>query len=132
MSTDVKGAFQLLSDGTNAIEAGIKKITGEENPYMMHPKLGAVTCCPSNLGTGMRSSVHIRIPKLIQEWGLKRIDEFCRERLCQARGSSGEHSEVVDRVDISNWKRIGIPEYSLIEDMINCVNEIVSLEDVLE
>ena len=132
MSADVKGAFQLLSDGTNAIEAGIKKITGEENPYMMHPKLGAVTCCPSNLGTGMRSSVHIRIPKLIQEWGLKRIDEFCRERLCQARGSSGEHSEVVDRVDISNWKRIGIPEYSLIVDMINCVNEIVTLEDKLE
>ena len=132
MGSDVKGVFQLLSDGANAIEAGIKKITGEDNPYMMHPKFGAITCCPSNLGTGMRGSVHIKIPKLIKKWGFKKIDEFCRERFCQARGSSGEHSEVIDRVGISNWRRIGIPEYSLIEDMINCVNEIVVLEDEIE
>ena len=74
----------------------------------------------------------IRIPKLIKCWGFKKIDEFCRERFCQARGSSGEHSEVVDRVGISNWRRIGIPEYSLIEDMIKCVNEIVKLEDEMD
>ena len=74
----------------------------------------------------------VRIPKLIKCWGFKKIDEFCRERFCQARGSSGEHSEVVDRVGISNWRRIGIPEYSLIEDMIKCVNEIVKLEDEMD
>ena len=122
----------MLCDGANAIEDGIKKITGADNVYMMHPKFGAITCCPSNLGTGMRASVHIRIPNLIKCWGFKKIDKFCRERFCQARGSSGEHSEVVDRVGISNWRRIGIPEYSLIEDMIKCVNEIVNLEDEMD
>ena len=99
---------------------------------MMHPKFGAITCCPSNLGTGMRGSVHILIPKLIAAWGFKKIDEECRKRHCQARGSSGEHSEVVDRVDISNWRRIGLPEYVIVGDMINCVNWIVEQEDALQ
>ena len=34
------------------------------------------------------------------------VFQFC----LQARGSSGEHSEVIDRIDISNWRRIGFPE----------------------
>ena len=131
MGADIRGVFQLLSDGANAIEAGIKNITGLDNAYLMHPKFGAITCCPSNLGTGLRCSVHILIPKLIQSWGFQKIDGFCRERFCQARGSSGEHSEVIDRVGISNWRRIGIPEYSLIEDMIKCVNDLVQLEDAI-
>jgi protein-arginine kinase len=30
---------------------------------------GNITCCPSNLGTGMRSSIHILIPKMIAKYG---------------------------------------------------------------
>ena len=131
MGADVKGTFALLTKGANAIEEGVQNITGAENSYMMHPKFGAITCCPSNLGTGMRASVHIYIPKLIKAWGFEKIDQECRKRLCQARGSSGEHSEVVDFVDISNWRRMGAAEYSLIEDMIKCVNWIVGQEDAL-
>ena len=96
---------------------------------MMHPKFGAVTCCPSNLGTGMRGSVHILVPKLIARIGLEGIDKLARERNCQARGSSGEHSEVVDRIDVSNWRRIGLPEYELVRDMIEFANYIAAEED---
>ena len=61
-------------------------------------------------------------------------------------------AEVTDRVDISNWRRIGVPEWQvrralfssnpfvwkhsafcvgvqLVEDMINCVNYLSELED---
>lgn len=131
MGSDVKGVFELLSRGTNEIETGVKAQTGQAEAFMMHPKFGAITCCPSNLGTGMRGSVHIKIPKLIKKWGFAKIDEECRKRECQARGSSGEHSEVVDRVGISNWRRIGMPEYELVMDMIKCVNWIVEQEDAL-
>jgi len=48
---------------------------------------------------------------------------------CQARGSSGEHSKVVDRIDISNWRRLGFPEYKLVEDMIKCANILSKMED---
>ena len=52
----------------------------------------------------------MRIPRLIEKIGFEAIDELARSRHCQARGSSGEHSEVVDRVDISNWRRLGFTE----------------------
>mmetsp|Transcript_6362 Transcript_6362/g.880 ORF Transcript_6362/g.880 Transcript_6362/m.880 type:complete len:82 (+) Transcript_6362:162-407(+) len=76
--------------------------------------IGHITCCPSNLGTGLRGSVHIKLPLLIAKYGLDGIDKMARERNCQARGSSGEHSKVVDRIDISNWRRLGFKEYDLV------------------
>ena len=128
---DVKGVFALLSKGAKMIEDGVKAVTGKETAFMMHPKFGSVTCCPSNIGTGMRGSVHVLVPKLIAAWGFDKIDTEARQRNCQARGSSGEHSEVVDRIDISNWRRIGLAEYELVMDMINCVNWLVEQEDAL-
>jgi len=116
------------------LEAGVRAATGVaagEEVFMMHPKFGAVTCCPSNIGTGLRGSVHILVPKLIATIGFEAIDKLCRERNCQARGSSGEHSAVVDRIDISNWRRIGYPEYELVEDMLKCANFLAEEEDKL-
>ena len=48
---------------------------------------------------------------------------------CQARGTMGEHTEVVDRIDISNWRRLGFSEFNLVKDMINCANALSKLED---
>jgi hypothetical protein len=127
---DVKAVFSRLSAGAKAIEDGVRAATGIEGEvFMMHPKFGAVTCCPSNIGTGMRGSVHILVPKLIASIGFDALDKLARERHCQARGSSGEHSAVVDRIDISNWRRIGYPEYELVQDMINCANFLAAEED---
>jgi protein-arginine kinase len=130
---DVKAVFARLSAGAKAIEETIRKETGVQGEvFMMHPKFGAVTCCPSNIGTGMRGSVHILVPKLIKKIGFDAIDKLARERNCQARGSSGEHSEVVDRIDVSNWRRIGYPEYELVTDMIKFANFLADLEDKCE
>ena len=109
---DVKSVFSRLARGIKAIEDGIRKIAGDKvaegaSPFMMHELIGCVTCCPSNVGTGMRGGVHIKVPNLIKKHGLEGIDKMCREKNCQARGSSGEHSEVVDRIDVSNWRRLG-------------------------
>merc|ERR1719359_1913991 len=98
---------------------------------MMHPIFGSLACCPTNIGTGMRGSVHILVPKLIESIGFEAIDKLCRERNCQARGSSGEHSEVVDRIDVSNWRRLGFPEWQLVQDMITTVNLLAEMEDKL-
>jgi creatine kinase len=126
---DVLGVFTRLAEGAKMIKAGVEAETGEEEAFMMHPIFGSLTCCPSNIGTGMRGSVHILVPKLIKTIGFDAIDKMCRERNCQARGSSGEHSEVVDRIDVSNWRRIGFPEYELVHDMIKCANFLAEEED---
>ena len=129
---DVKRVFERLSRGIAAIEEGIRKVTGHSTVFMSDPVLGLITCCPSNLGTGMRGSVHILVPKLIAKLGFEKLDEIARTMNCQVRGSSGEHSEVVDRIDISNWRRLGFRECDLIQDMIRCVNKMSEMEDELE
>jgi creatine kinase len=123
--------FTRLAEGAKMIEEGIKQETGASAAYMMHPIFGSLTCCPSNIGTGMRGSVHILVPKLIEAIGFDAIDKMCRERNSQARGSSGEHSEEIDRIDVSNWSRIGFPEYELVHDMIRCANFLAEEEDRL-
>ena len=129
---DIKTTFDRLSKCAKAVEDGIKKVTGKDDVFARDDVLGMITCCPTNLGTGMRGSVHIVIPKLIAKIGLEGIDAIAREMQCQVRGSSGEHSEVVDRVDISNWRRLGFPEYELVQDMVKCVNKVSQMEDELE
>jgi len=144
---DVKSVFGRLGRAVAAMEAGVKAVAadlikeaaekrGEEvaedevpSPFMSDPILGMITCCPSNLGTCMRGSVHILVPKLIASIGFEKIDEIARGMNCQARGSSGEHSEVIDRIDISNWRRLGFTEYSLVQDMIKCANALAQMED---
>lgn len=85
---------------------------------------GNITCCPSNLGTGMRASIHVLVPKLIKKIGFNKIDEIVREMKCQARGSTGEHSEVIDRIDISNWRRLGFSESIITQDLIHGANKL--------
>lgn len=133
---DVKSVFGRLGRAHNAIKAGLEKVAGDlipknQGPFMMHPICGSVSCCPSNIGTGMRGGVHILVPKLIAKIGLEGIDKIARSMYCQARGSSGEHSEVIDKIDISHWRRLGRAEYELLADMMNCANKISDMEDAL-
>lgn len=129
--SDVRGVFDRLARGIAAIEAGLREETGREVVFMTDPVLGTITCCPSNLGTALRGSVHLVVPKLIAELGLEGIEDIARGFNCQARGSSGEHSKILDKVDISNSRRLGPTEADLVDDMINCVNDIAMREDRL-
>ncbi|XP_038049371.1 arginine kinase-like isoform X2 [Patiria miniata] len=126
---DIKSVFTRLSRAIKAMEEGVKKVTGRESVFASDPALGVITCCPSNLGTAMRGSVHIGVPTIASALGLAEIDKMARTINCQARGSSGEHSAIVDRVDISNWRRLGFTEYSLVQDLIRGANLLSALED---
>ena len=91
---DVKAVFKRLSRGVAAIETGIKRITGRPEAFLHTKDLGMITCCPSNLGTGLRGSVHIKLPKLLRVKGHQQLDAFLRQELrCQARGTNGEHTQ---------------------------------------
>ncbi len=127
--SDVKGVLDRLNRGLAAIEKRLQKQLGETNVFMSDPILGMITCCPTNLGTGLRASVHILLPKSIKAIGFNKLDEIARTVKCQTRGSTGEHSEVIDRIDVSNWRRLGFPEHVLVSDMIKCCNKLSELED---
>jgi len=60
------------------IESKIKEISGKSVAYMVDPHLGNLTCCPSNIGTGMRASVHMLIPKLLNKYN-KDIEQIQKD-----------------------------------------------------
>ena len=50
--------------------------------FQRDPILGWISCCPSNLGTGLRGSVHIALPNLIKAIGQDKINDEARSRNC--------------------------------------------------
>lgn len=68
--------------------------------------LGYISTCPTNLGTGLRASVHIKLPKLMRNKALHQ--SIADKYHVQIRGIHGDHTETNDGVfDISNKRRLG-------------------------
>jgi len=89
--------------------------------------LGYITSCPTNLGTALRASVHIRLPKLMKNQKL--FNEIADKYHVQIRGIHGEHSETDDGTyDISNKRRLGRSEKQLVQDMIDGVRALIDAE----
>ncbi|MBP6879534.1 MAG: arginine kinase [Candidatus Pacebacteria bacterium] len=90
---------------------------------------GYHTTCPTNLGTAMRASVHIKIPKLSSQ---QNFEEVCKDLGLSIRGVHGEHSESADGIyDISNKHRLGITEREIFEQLYAGVKKLIELESSL-
>ena len=93
--------------------------------------LGYITSCPTNLGTAMRASVHIKLPKLSQY--MDRFKTITDKYYLQIRGVDGEHSKSVGGVyDISNKRRLGVTEVQCVQDMYDGVMALIEAEKLLE
>jgi creatine kinase/arginine kinase len=119
---DIKEVFSRLV-------SAIKKLENSLNfSYSQH--LGYITSCPTNLGTAMRASVHIKVPKLSKD--MKKFKAITDKHHLQIRGINGEHSQSEDGIyDISNRRRLGITELQAVEDMYNGVVALIEAEKSL-
>merc|ERR1712181_4551 len=105
----------------------VKTESGKD--FMMSEKYGFIHSCPTNLGTGMRASVHIDLPGWTQ-LGLKVLQARCEELHLQPRGTRGESGgQTGVTYDISNKHRLGYSEVELVQKMIDGVNMLYK-EDV--
>ena len=84
---DVKAVFDRLARGIAAVGESVKKESGKD--FMLDPKYGYIHSCPTNLGTGMRASVHVDLPGYTKE-GLPALKARCEELKVQPRGTRGE------------------------------------------
>ena len=81
----------------------------------MHDEhLGYITCCPTNLGTALRASVHLNLPKLRVEKNKFRMS--LDRHIMAARAIFYDENAPDDEAlfDISNRKRLGITENEII------------------
>ncbi len=117
---DVRGVFERLSKGIKTVQDSVKAESGKD--FMLDPKLGFLHSCPTNLGTGMRASVHIDLPGWTKE-GLPSLKKRCEELALQPRGTRGESGgQTGVTYDISNKHRLGYSEVQLVQTMIDGVN----------
>ncbi|XP_068245662.1 arginine kinase-like [Palaemon carinicauda] len=124
---DVRGVFERLARGIKAVGDSVKAESGKE--FMLDPKYGYVHSCPTNLGTGMRASVHVDLPGWTKE-GLEALKKRCEELKVQPRGTRGESGgQTGHTYDISNKHRLGYSEVELVQCMIDGVNTLYA-EDV--
>jgi len=119
---DIRAVFERLCRAASHIETVCK--------FAHDDHLGYITSCPTNLGTAMRASVHIKLPKLMADKDT--FNAVATEYEVQIRGIHGEHTETNDGVfDISNRRRLGKSEKQLVQDMINGVKALMDKENSL-
>merc|ERR1712241_959867 len=117
---DVRAVFDRLARGIKAVGDSVKAESGRD--FMLDPKYGYIHSCPTNLGTGMRASVHVDLPGWTKE-GLKILQARCEELHLQPRGTRGESGgQTGVTYDISNKPRLGYSEVQLVQKMIDGVN----------
>ena len=119
---DIGAVFTRLSKAV----AKIEKVA----EFAHDDHLGYITSCPTNLGTALRASVHIALPKLGVQ--MTEFQKIADKYDVQIRGIHGEHSESADHVyDISNKRRLGRSEVDLVQDMYNGVKAMIAKEKEL-
>ncbi|ALC43558.1 maker672 [Drosophila busckii] len=90
-------------------------------------RLGYLTFCPTNLGTSLRASVHMRLPSLADDKA--KLDKMAAKYNLQVRGTRGEHTDAEDGVyDISNKRRMGLTEYEAIQEMYKGIRALIDHE----
>ena len=116
---DIKEVFQRLTTAIGKLE--------EKMNFSFSEHLGYITSCPTNLGTAMRASVHIKLPKLATD--MQTFKSITDKHHLQIRGVHGEHSQSEGGVyDISNKRRLGVTEVQCVQDMYDGVVALIKKE----
>merc|ERR1712139_393854 len=91
---------------------------------------GYVTSCPTNLGTGMRASVHVKLPNLTADGTDAKAKEVCNPLGLSVRGTGGEHTPIGadGTVDISPRARLFIKERDIIQALFDGISKLMVKE----
>merc|ERR1712141_953375 len=125
---NMRKVFERFARGLSEVERTIKDAG---HSYMWNQHLGCILTCPSNLGTGLRAGVHVKIPKLSGDE--KRLDRILDLLRLQKRGTGGVDTAAVGGTyDISNADRLGFGEVTLMQWVVDGVKLLVEMEKKLE
>ena len=119
---DIKEVFTRLTLAISKIQ--------EKIDFAYNDHLGYITSCPTNLGTAMRASVHIKLPFLGDNMSI--FEEIAKKFHVQIRGIHGEHSDSEGGIyDISNKRRLGVSEVQCVQDMYDGIKALIEAEQQL-
>jgi len=119
--TKLNEVFDRLKQMLDTVES----IDGIE--FARSDKYGYITSCPSNLGTGMRASVHVKLPNLTADGTDAKAKKVCTPLGLSVRGTGGEHTPIGadGTVDISPRARLFIREKDIIEALYSGIEKLM-------
>ncbi|OCL27866.1 protein arginine kinase [Orenia metallireducens] len=92
-------------------------------------KYGYLTACPTNVGTGLRSSIMVHLPALTMVNRVKNFIAAISQLGLAVRGLYGEGTETVGNLyQISNQVTLGRSEDEIIENLIEVTHQIITQE----
>ena len=125
---------QVITKGLNLEEAydmadKLDTLLDENLEFAFDEKLGYLTQCPTNLGTGMRASVMLHLPALEKSKAINRIAGNLSKLGLTIRGAHGEGTEPKGALyQLSNQVTLGISEKSAIENLKNITIQLIAQE----
>ncbi len=97
--------------------------------FAYHPKLGYLTACPSNVGTGMRASAMLHLPGLVMSEQMNKIINSVNKIGLAVRGLHGEGTEAMGNLfQVSNQVTLGESEDEIILRLNKVIEQIIEHE----
>lgn len=127
--------LQVIADGLSLEQAydtadRLDTLLDENLDFAFDEKLGYLTQCPTNLGTGMRASVMLHLPALEKSRAISRIAGNLSKLGLTIRGAHGEGTEPNGSMyQLSNQVTLGISEKAAIENLKNITQQLVAQEN---
>ena len=114
-------AWELINKVDDGFESALD--------YAFSERLGYLTACPTNVGTGLRASVMLHLPALVMVKQLREVLTSISKVGMTTRGLFGEGTEALgDLYQISNQITLGLVEEEIISNLIAVVKQIISQE----
>lgn len=113
------------------LHSGLEILGGLLPDFAMSDKYGAIASCPSNLGAGMRASLHMKLPKATKGGSdLSALTDAAKTLGLAVRGAGGEHSDAGTDglVDISPSARLGVSEMQIMRRLFDGAAALWALE----
>lgn len=128
--------IQCITAGLNLEEAynvsdKIDDLLEENLDYAFDEKLGYLTACPTNVGTGLRASVMLHLPALSLNNQMNGLLNALAQVGMTVRGLYGEGSKVVGNIyQISNQITLGRSEEEILSNLKAIVIQVINEEKI--
>lgn len=118
---NLEGAFELANKIDDLLDSKLK--------YAFDERIGYLTQCPTNLGTGMRASVMMHLPSLSKCGQMAKLSSTISKLGLTIRGTYGEGSNTKgDIFQLSNQVTLGISERSALDNLKAITMQIATQE----
>ncbi|QEG32758.1 protein arginine kinase [Bythopirellula goksoeyrii] len=126
--------LQVMQSGLNLQAAWeqvnrLDDLIEEHVVYAFSDRLGYLTACPTNVGTGIRVSVMLHLPALVITRQIEKVFKSLQKISLAVRGLYGEGSQAMgDFYQISNQITLGLTEEELIAKVADIVPVLIDYE----